>query len=86
MRERVPQTIDMTPAGEFVQTGARPSLLPNNWPLRIGIAAAIIATLAGAVTLAALFLWIASLLLPVAFIAGIVAYGAFRYQRWRSRR
>ena len=76
MRERVPQTIDMTAAGEFVAPPARAT-----WPLRLGLGAAMVAVVAGAVTVAALFLWIASVMLPVALVAGAVAYVAFRVQR-----
>ncbi len=75
MRERVPQTIDMTPSGEFVAAPTR-----SLWPLRIGVGAALVAAVAGVLAVAALFLWIASLLLPIALIAGAVAYVAFRLQ------
>ena len=81
MRERVPQTIDMTKGGEFV--APRPTV---TWPLRLGIGAAVIAVIAGAVTLAALVLWVASIMLPIALVAGAIAYGAFRLQRWQARR
>ncbi len=75
MRERVPQTIDMTADGEFVHAQPRPT-----WPLRLGLGAALVAVVAGAVTVAAVFLWIASVMLPVALVAGAVAYLAFRLQ------
>ena len=81
MRERVPQTIDMTPGGEFVAPPAR-----STWPLRLGISAAVVAVIAGAVTVAALFLWVASVMLPVALVAGAIAYVAFRLQGWQRRR
>ena len=76
MRNRVPQTIDMTPGGDFVAPPARAT-----WPLRLGLGAAIVAVVAGAVTVAAVFLWIASVMLPVALVAGAIAYAAFRLQR-----
>jgi nitrogen fixation-related uncharacterized protein len=31
-------------------------------------------------------LWVASIMIPVALVAGVVAYAAFRFQMWRSRR
>ena len=81
MRERVPQTIDMTAAGDFV--APKQAGIPV-WPLRIGLGAAAVALVAGAMVVAALFLWVASVLLPVALVAGAVAYVAFRLQRWRG--
>jgi hypothetical protein len=81
MRNRIPQTIDMTPSGEFAAPPARPA-----WPLKIGIGAAVVAAVAGAVVVASLFLWLATLLLPLAVLAGLVAYGAFRFQLWRVRK
>jgi hypothetical protein len=74
------QTIDMTPAGEIL-----PRQSGLSWPVRIGIAAGLVALLAGVASAAAIFLWLASLLLPVALVAGAVAYGAFRLQLWHSR-
>ena len=75
---RYPQTLDMTPAGEFLP---RPAAL--SWTARIGIVATLIAVGAGVLTVAALFLWIASLLLPVALVAAAIAYMAYRLQRRR---
>ncbi len=80
MRERGPLTIDMTPGGAFVPPPRRAT-----WPLKVGLGAAALAAVAGALALAALFLWVASVLLPVALIAAAVAYAAFRFQRWRLR-
>jgi hypothetical protein len=93
MRQRGPQaidvkTIDMTPSGEFVSpppgSGSTPA--PSIWPLKLAFGAATIAVVAGAVALAAIFLWVASLLIPVAIVGGAIAYGAFRYQQWRNHR
>ncbi len=81
MRDRVPQTIDMTAGGEFVAPPAR-----STWPLRLGLGAALVALVAGATVVAALFLWVASILLPVALVAAAVAYAAFRFQAWQRRR
>ena len=80
MQYRYTQTIDMTPAGD---------LLPRPWRLgwagRVGIVAAVIAVGAAVTSAAALFLWLASFLLPVAVVAAGVAYLAFRLQLWRLR-
>ena len=81
MRDRVPQTIDMTAGGDFVAPQAR-----SSWPLRLGVAAAIVAVVAGAVTIAAVLLWVASVMLPVAIVAGAIAYAAFRLQGWQRSR
>ncbi|HTZ69233.1 MAG TPA: hypothetical protein VMB71_01145 [Acetobacteraceae bacterium] len=72
---RYRQTLDMTPAGEFLP---RPSAL--GWTAKVGIVATLIAVGAGIAVAAALFLWIASVLLPVALVAAAVAYVAYRVQ------
>jgi hypothetical protein len=91
MRQRVPdtvriQTIDMTASGEFASPPPGPAPARSIWPLKLAFGAATIAAVAGAIALAAIFLWVASLLIPVAIVAGALAYGAFRYQQWRNRR
>ena len=74
------QTIEMTPAGDVLP---RPTQL--GWAAKIGIGAALVALMAAVTSVAALFLWLASILLPVALVAGAVAYIAFRLQLWRMR-
>ena len=85
MRDQMPRILDMTPQGEFVRQPVRMDRTAN-WPLRLGLGAAVVAIVTGGLAVAALFLWVASVLLPVALVAGGVAYVAFRYQRWRARR
>ena len=80
MRERTPQIIDMTPGGDFVSAPPR-----SPWPLRVGVGAALVDAARGVLAVAAVFLWIASLLLPVALIAAAVTYVAFRLQGSRAR-
>jgi hypothetical protein len=75
---RYNQTIDLTPAGEFLP---RPATL--SWTARIGIVATLLEVGACVAAVAALFLWIASLLLPVALLAAAVAYTAYIVQRRR---
>ncbi len=77
-----PRIIDMTTQGEFVV----PPAARASWPLRLGVGAALVAAIAGGLAVAALFLWVASILIPVALVAGLVAYAAFRFQMWRLRR
>ncbi len=72
----------MTTQGEFVV----PPAPRSSWPLRLGVGAALVAAVAGGLAVAALFLWVASVLIPVALVAGVVAYAAFRFQVWRLKR
>ena len=81
--DRIPPTLDMTPDGAFrtpprVGGGAR---APLSFKLLFG--AVIVAVLAGAAAMAALALWVVSLLLPVAIIAVGVAWATFKYRQWR---
>ena len=80
MKERRPPDLDMTISGEFVSP-AQPPISS-----RIMMWAIIIAVLAGAVSLAALALWVALIILPVAFAAAVVAWAMFRYRVWRAQR
>jgi hypothetical protein len=80
MNQRRPPELDMTINGEFVT--------PPKAPLssRILMAAIVIAILAGALCLAAFALWLALIILPVAFAAAVVAWAMFRYRVWRAQR
>jgi hypothetical protein len=79
MNQRRPPELDMTINGEFV--------VPPKPPIstRILMTAIVIAVLAGALCVAAFALWIALIILPVAFAAGIVAWAMFRYRVWRAQ-
>jgi hypothetical protein len=70
----------MTIEGEFVS--------PPKMPIssRILMWAIVIAVLAGALSLAALALWAALIILPVAFGAAVLAWAMFRYRVWRAQR
>ncbi len=70
----------MTINGEFVSPPAAPI------SSRILMWAIVIALLAGALSLAAFALWIALIILPVAFGAAVVAWVMFRYRVWRAQR
>lgn len=76
-RVRSGPQLDMTPDGQFVEP---PSETPSEKLLRYGAA---VAVLAGLAAMAALALWVAFALIPVAIVAGLIAYGAFRWRLWR---
>ena len=80
MNQRPPPELEMTVNGEFVS--------PPTAPIssRIFMWAILIAILAGALSLAAFALWIALIILPVAFAAAVLAWGMFRYRVWRAQR
>jgi hypothetical protein len=79
-QQRRPPQLDMTIEGEFVA--------PPTVPLssRILVWAVVVAIIAGALSLAAFALWLALLILPVAFAAAIIAWAMFRYRIWRAQR
>lgn len=70
----------MLPDGSFRQPPRAPVTT------RIFVWAAIIAAIAGALSVAAFALWIALVLLPVALAAGVIAWLAMRFQLWRAQR
>jgi hypothetical protein len=72
--------IDMTVKGEFVDRPAAPLAT------RVLGIAILVAILAGAFAAAAVAFYVAIALIPVALVAGAIAYLAFRYQMWRARR
>jgi membrane protein implicated in regulation of membrane protease activity len=80
MKKPVPPELDMTLEGEFVT--------PPTPPIssRIMVWAIIIALITGGLALAALALWVALIILPVALGAAAVAYAMFRYRMWRAQR
>ncbi len=58
-------------------------------PMKIAGMALAVASLAGALALAALVVWIVMwavmILVPIALLAGLVAWVAYRYQVWKAR-
>jgi hypothetical protein len=80
MNQRRPPELEMTINGEFVSPPVAPIAT------RILMWAIVIAVLAGALSLAAFALWIALIILPVAFAAGVVAWAMFRYRIWKAQR
>lgn len=78
MRYRIPPQIDMRIDGRFV------SPKRASWPAKIAGVAILVAVLAGAIGLAALALWVATLLIPIAVLAAVIAWIALRFQAWRA--
>jgi len=78
MPDRYRLDLDMRPDGSFREP-VKPPLAA-----RIFFWAILVATITGAVVIAALALWFALALIPLAIGAAIVAYLAFRFQLWRS--
>jgi hypothetical protein len=79
MSDRAPPDLDMLPDGSF-RSPPRPPILT-----RVFIWAAVIAVIAGGLAAAAFALWLALFLVPVALLAGVIAWLAFRFQLWRAR-
>ena len=72
-------SVPAVPAGEFLR---RPGAFGGRTGIaaKVGLAAAAVAVLAFIGALAALLLWVVSVLVPVAIGAALVAYAAFRIQ------
>ena len=86
-RTRPPQdaagpVIDMTPDGQFIDTGLRAA---SPIAARVLGLSVLVAVIAGILGVAMLALWLALQLIPIAIGAGLIAYGAFRFQLWRAR-
>lgn len=81
MQQRPPPLLDMTPDGRFRPTPA--SRVPTS--TRILVGALLVAVVAGIASLAALALWVAAMLIPVAVVAVVIAYLTLRYRAWRAR-
>jgi hypothetical protein len=79
MSDRYPPELDMLPDGSFRQP-ARPPILT-----RIFVWAMVIAGIAVGLAAAAFALWLLLILVPVALLAGAIAWLAFRLQLWRAR-
>jgi hypothetical protein len=78
MTDRNPPELEMRADGSF-RVPPRPPILT-----RIFIWAAIVAVIAGGLAVAAFALWIALILVPVALLAAVIAWVAFRFQLWRA--
>jgi hypothetical protein len=79
MSEHRPPEIDLLPDGRY-----RPRRPPI--AARVFAWAMVVAVAAAALSIAALALWFALILIPLALVAGVIAWLAFRYQVWRAGR
>lgn len=82
MSKREPPVIDMRIDGSFPPPRGAPL------PARIASAAVVIAVIAGGLVLVSLIMWLllwaVAILLPVALVAGLIAWGAYKYQAWKG--
>ncbi len=78
-RQQFDRQFDMTPDGRFITPPATPV---SSRLFRYALIAAVVA---GAGAIAALALWVAFLLIPIAFAAAVIAWGVYRWQVWRAR-
>jgi hypothetical protein len=74
-----PPPIEMTLTGEFRDPPSAPIAA------KVGGIALIVAVLATAGAVALLALWFALAMIPIALGAGLIAYAAMRFQRWRGQ-
>jgi hypothetical protein len=81
---RIPPTLDMLPDGRFRSAPPPPSGVPLSFKLMV--TAILVALVAGAVAVAALALWVFSMVLPVLVIAGAGAWAMMKYRRWQLLR
>ena len=78
-QDRLPPQIEMRLDGDLLPP-------PPTWPMRLAGTAIIVAVLTGVIAVAALAFWVALALIPVALVAGVVAWAAIRFQLWRNGR
>jgi hypothetical protein len=71
------RTLDMTPDGQFRRKPGLPFME------RIFLGAVIVAVVAGGFALSALAFWLALFLLPVALVAGVIAWGVLKMMSTR---
>ena len=75
----MPPELDLLPDGSYRQRRAPVTARIFAWAI-------VIAVVAAALAVAALALWFALILIPVAIVAGLIAWLAFRYRLWRAGR
>jgi hypothetical protein len=74
-----PPPIEMTIDGQFREPPSAPIAA------KVGGVALIVAVMATAGAMALLALWFALAMIPLALGAGLIAYAAMRFQRWRGQ-
>jgi hypothetical protein len=80
---RIPPTLDMLPDGSF-RSSPQAARVPFSFKLTV--VAVLVALVAGAIAVAALALWVLSMVLPVLILAGVAAWAAMRFRRWQLLR
>jgi hypothetical protein len=78
--------IDMTSDGQFRSASFQRTTVIAPGALKLGGIAILVAVIAGTVAAAALALWLAMTLVPIAIVAGLIGWGALKLQRWQARR
>ncbi|MFB9969191.1 hypothetical protein ACFFMP_03615 [Pseudoroseomonas cervicalis] len=73
----------MTPEGEFRDPAPRPTTWLDRVLMRLGGVAALVAIVAAGIVVAGIAVAFFALALPVALVAGLVAFGSLW---WRARR
>ncbi len=79
---RIPPTLDMTPDGAF----RRPPQMAPTISLKLLVGAVLVTLVAGGIAVAAIALWLLSMVLPVLILAGVAAWGMIKYRQWQSVR
>lgn len=80
---RRPPTIDMSPDGSF-RVPPQAGVIPLS--VKVGVGAALVAVIGLSLTVAALAIYLITLILPTIILAGAVAWLALKYRRWQLRR
>ena len=81
--KQVPPTIDMLPDGSF---RVPPRRVGVSFSTRVMLGAVLVAAVGFSIALAALAIWVVSLVLPVVIIAGAVAWVMYKFRRWQLLR
>ena len=80
-----PPILEMTLEGEFVDSAAgTPQDLNIPFGTRLLIWASVAAAIAIACAVAVFALWLLAVMIPIALIAAVIAYGVLRYRMWRD--
>ena len=79
---RIPPTLDMTPDGAF----RRPPQMAPTLSLKLLVGGVLVAMIAGGIAVAAIALWLLSMVLPVLILAGVGVWGLFKYRQWQLLR
>ncbi len=76
-----PPILEMTIEGDFVDPPRMPRV---PFGTRVLIWASVVAAIAIAGAVAVFALSLLAVMIPIALVAAVIAYGVFRYQMWRN--